>query len=258
MYLDDVSLNGAAPTAPAAPTGVSATAGNASAQVSWTAPSNGGSPITSYVVTPFIGSTRADAGDRVGEPAGDDDDRDRVDQRHGVHVHGRRHQRDRDRSGVGSVESGHTPRPGRPAAPTGVSATAGNASAQVSWTAPSNGGSPITSYVVTPFIGSTRADAGDGVGEPAGDDDDRDRVDQRHGVHVHRRRHQREWHRSGVGAVERGHSDRTDRSGGADGGVGDGGERVGAGELDGAVEWWESDHELRGDAVHRVDARRRR
>ena len=36
-----------------------------------------------------------------------------------------------------------------------MSATAGNASAQVSWTAPSNGGSPITSYTVTPFIGST-------------------------------------------------------------------------------------------------------
>jgi hypothetical protein len=45
------------PTAPAAPTGVSATAGNGSAQVSWTAPSNGGSAITSYTVTPFIGST---------------------------------------------------------------------------------------------------------------------------------------------------------------------------------------------------------
>ena len=47
----------APPTAPAAPTGVTATAGNGSASVSWTAPSNGGSPITSYTVTPFIGST---------------------------------------------------------------------------------------------------------------------------------------------------------------------------------------------------------
>ena len=46
-----------APTAPAAPTGVTATAGNASAQVSWTAPANGGSAITSYTVTPFIGTT---------------------------------------------------------------------------------------------------------------------------------------------------------------------------------------------------------
>ena len=41
-----------APTTPAAPTGVTATAGNAQASVSWTAPaSNGFSPITGYTVT---------------------------------------------------------------------------------------------------------------------------------------------------------------------------------------------------------------
>ncbi len=44
-------------TVPGAPTGVTATAGDGSAQVSWTAPANnGGSPITSYTVTPYIGS----------------------------------------------------------------------------------------------------------------------------------------------------------------------------------------------------------
>jgi hypothetical protein len=36
-----------------------------------------------------------------------------------------------------------------------VTAAAGDAQAVVSWTAPSNGGSAITSYTVTPFIGST-------------------------------------------------------------------------------------------------------
>jgi hypothetical protein len=46
----------AAATAPAAPTGVSATAGNARATVSWTAPNNGGSPITSYTITPYAGT----------------------------------------------------------------------------------------------------------------------------------------------------------------------------------------------------------
>lgn len=48
-----------APTlsAPAAPSAVSATPGNGSATVSWTAPSNGGTPITSYTVTPYAGST---------------------------------------------------------------------------------------------------------------------------------------------------------------------------------------------------------
>jgi hypothetical protein len=45
------------PTAPYAPTNVTATAGNGSATVSWTAAGDGGSPITSYTVTPYIGTT---------------------------------------------------------------------------------------------------------------------------------------------------------------------------------------------------------
>ncbi|WP_096301203.1 fibronectin type III domain-containing protein [Jatrophihabitans sp. GAS493] len=44
------------PTAPAAPTAVSAIPGNSRATVSWTAPNNGGSPITGYTVTPYIAS----------------------------------------------------------------------------------------------------------------------------------------------------------------------------------------------------------
>ena len=57
-YVDDVSVNTTGPaTAPSAPTGATATAGSASATVSWTAPGNGGSPITSYTVTPFVGAT---------------------------------------------------------------------------------------------------------------------------------------------------------------------------------------------------------
>jgi hypothetical protein len=47
----------APPTVPAAPGSVSAVAGNASATVTWTAPSNGGSAITSYTVTPYISGT---------------------------------------------------------------------------------------------------------------------------------------------------------------------------------------------------------
>ena len=38
-------------TAPAAPTGLTATAGDGQATVTWTAPADGGSPITSYTVT---------------------------------------------------------------------------------------------------------------------------------------------------------------------------------------------------------------
>ena len=45
------------PTAPAAPTGVTAQAGNGSAIVSWNVPASGGSPITSYTLTPYVGAT---------------------------------------------------------------------------------------------------------------------------------------------------------------------------------------------------------
>ena len=42
-------------TAPGAPTGVTATAANAAAALTWTAPNNGGSTISGYTVTPFVG-----------------------------------------------------------------------------------------------------------------------------------------------------------------------------------------------------------
>ena len=45
-------------TLPGAPAITTVTAGDAAATVTWTAPaSNGGSAITGYVVTPYIGST---------------------------------------------------------------------------------------------------------------------------------------------------------------------------------------------------------
>src|SRR6185369_1910757 len=43
---------------------------------------------------------------------------------------------------------------GTPFAPTAVTAVPGNASASVHWTASSANGSPITGYVVTPYVGS--------------------------------------------------------------------------------------------------------
>jgi hypothetical protein len=45
-------------TAPAAPTNVNATGGKRSASVSWTPGSNGGSPITAFVVTVYSNGAR--------------------------------------------------------------------------------------------------------------------------------------------------------------------------------------------------------
>ena len=44
-------------TVPGAPTGVSASPGDGTATVSWTSPNDGGSPISSYTITPYIGSS---------------------------------------------------------------------------------------------------------------------------------------------------------------------------------------------------------
>jgi len=50
------TVPGASPTAPGAPKGVTAMAGSGEATISWSAPGDGGSSITSYTVTPYIGS----------------------------------------------------------------------------------------------------------------------------------------------------------------------------------------------------------
>ena len=52
----------------------------------------------------------------------------------------------------GSASYVYTDKPGTPAAPT---ATAGITSATVTWTAPAANGSPITGYVVTPYLNGT-------------------------------------------------------------------------------------------------------
>jgi hypothetical protein len=63
-----VHITTAPPTAPTAPSGVTASAGNGSASVSWTAPANGGSPITSYTITPFANGTAQPSTTVTGNP----------------------------------------------------------------------------------------------------------------------------------------------------------------------------------------------
>jgi hypothetical protein len=155
MYIDDVAIAFAGPpVAPAAPTGVTAAAGNGSATVSWTAPSNGGSPISSYTVTPFIGSAAQTVVTVTGSPPVTTATVQQL--TNGTAYTFTVSATNAVGTGPASTASNAvTPSaPTVPAAPTGVTATGGNAAATVSWTAPANGGSAITSYTVTPFIGS--------------------------------------------------------------------------------------------------------
>ena len=136
---------------PAAPGNVAAVPGNTQLAVSWTAPSNGGSAITGYTVTPYIGTSKGTAVGAgpsatsltlTGLTNGTT---------YTVHVTAT----NALGTGPAGVSAAATPAT-VPGAPTNVTATAGNAQATVAWTAPStNGGSAITSYVVTPYIGTT-------------------------------------------------------------------------------------------------------
>ncbi len=156
----------APPTVPAAPTGVSATAGDKSAIVTWSAPANGGSPIASYTITPYIGSTAQTPTMVTGSPpatsatvSGLTDGTAytfTVTAANGVGT------------GPASAPSNQvTPTaPTVPGAPGGVTATAGNQSATVSWSAPANGGSPITSYTVTPYLAGVAQTATQVSGSP--------------------------------------------------------------------------------------------
>jgi methionine-rich copper-binding protein CopC len=136
---------------PGAPTGVTATAGNASATVDWTAPSNiGGSAITGYSVRVFSGTTQVGAVRPAAASAGS------------LNVtgltNGTAYTFDvaaTNATGPGAWSAGSaavTPQPVVAGEPTGVNATPGNAVATVRWTAPANnGGSAVTGYTVRTF-----------------------------------------------------------------------------------------------------------
>ena len=141
-------------TVPDAPTGIKATAGNGQVVVSFTAPaSNGGDPITSYIVTPYNGTT---AGRTTSGPA----------TAGSITVKGLTNgtaytftvtAKNKLGSGQPSAASSPVIPAAAPGAPTGIKATAGNGQVVVSFTAPaSTGGLPITAYTViwTPHDGS--------------------------------------------------------------------------------------------------------
>ncbi len=134
---------------PGAPSGVTATAGPAQATVNWTAPATNGSAITQYTVTPYVGAT-AQTPVSVNAPTTSTTVTNlingtaytfQVTATNGV--------------GTGPAGTSNAVTPAAaPGAPTNVAASAGNQQATVTWTAPSDNGSAITGYTITPYIGT--------------------------------------------------------------------------------------------------------
>jgi hypothetical protein len=139
-------------TVASAPTGLTATPGDTTVALSWTAPaSNGGSPVTGYNVyqgttaggenysTPVNGGTLVTATTFI--VTGLTNSHSYYFTVEAVNGIG---------SSVASTEAFAIPASTVPGPPTGVVATLGDLSATVTWTAPSDqGGSNITSYTVT-------------------------------------------------------------------------------------------------------------
>jgi hypothetical protein len=138
---------------PGLPTIGSATPGNSQVTLSWTAPTtDGGSPITGYVVTPYIGAT-AQAARTFNSTA---TTQSITGLANGTTYTFKVAAKNSVGTGTQSSASNAITPKTVPGVPLIGMATPGNAHATLTWTAPaSNGGSPITGYVVTPYVGAT-------------------------------------------------------------------------------------------------------
>ncbi len=141
--------------APSAPTGVTATAGSNSALVSWTAPTaTGGDPVTGYTVTAIGDSgnescTSATASCTVTGLTNGTNYTFTVTATNSAGT-----------SPPSAPSSAVTPT-GAPDAPTGVTATAGDTEASVSWNPSGSEGSTVLSYTVTATDATTTANGGE-------------------------------------------------------------------------------------------------
>ena len=142
-----------APTPPGQVTNVTATAGNLSANVTWTAPATGG--VTSYIVTPFIGGTAQTATTVSGSPAPTSTTITGL-QAGTTYTFKVQASNGQGAGPMSAASNAVTPTgPSVPGAPTNVTASPASGSATVGWTTPASNGSTITSYTVTPVVAGT-------------------------------------------------------------------------------------------------------
>ena len=139
--------------APGSPTGVNTLAGDGQVVVSWTAPaSDGGSSITSYTVQVTPGSTTVDTS------SGRETSATVTRLTNGTAYTFSVIAKNSAGSSTESRSSSATPVASVtvPGIPTGVSASSGDSSATVKWTAPADdGGSSLTGYIITVRPGET-------------------------------------------------------------------------------------------------------
>jgi hypothetical protein len=148
---DDVSVAAAPGTPPAAPTSVQGAARNQSVAVTWTAPADGGSPITGYQVTPYVNgvartpvltNSAATSFTVTGLTNGT------------AYTFTVAAINSLGTGSASAASAAVTPTPASaPAAPSGVQGTPSDGAVNLGWSAPgSDGGSPITGYRITPSI----------------------------------------------------------------------------------------------------------
>src|SRR5207245_6040461 len=135
---------------PDPPSSVTAVGGNAQATVSWTAACNGGSALTGYTVIPCDGSTPStpvnvapSATSTTVTPLNN-----------GTTYTFQVTATSALGTSAAGVSNAVTPAT-VPQPPGNVAATPGNQQATITWTIPNNGGSAITGFTVTPYIGSS-------------------------------------------------------------------------------------------------------
>jgi hypothetical protein len=152
-YFVDVTFAPLPP--PGKVTGVTATAGAGSADVTWSAPTSGGPP-TAYRVTPHQGTTTLPSTTVSGSPPATS-----------AHVSGLTGGQSYTFTVTATNPAGDAPSSDSsnavlpssftaPTAPRNVQATAATHAARVTWDAPpDDGGKPISNYMITPYLGST-------------------------------------------------------------------------------------------------------